>query len=412
MLACALARAVKQVRESSDRPYSSPISADHSTYEPTEGICTSGDAYYLAAKKRLGLLEVTLTSVQCFFLAGLYEMCCMKPASAWLHYSQACSRLAIILSQDRLGEHRQRPNFHVLERLYFSCYRTELSVSGPVPEFHARAEANLSYSDLREELHLPPSIITTFEFPSGFPSLPSWTSFRYGANLNISHTKPNSESFPPNVMQQEEEQSWYYYLACIALRKEATSIVQLLYTPGELSWMDSVEHLIHQAALHESELDQWRTLLPHNLKFDPDEGAPDDLAFILECRQLQWRQISYRPLLYYVLHRPNHDPHLPVVLPSAQKCLEYCALTIRCLLRPHHYEGTWFIQRAIATAALLILAAQIRGPPLYVPGWETLVSSCLQALAVCKRAAQDLDRARLILQRILGEVSEGRPCSL
>ena len=219
--------------------------------------------------------------------------------------------------------------------------------------------------------------------------------------------KPNSERFPPNVLQQEQEQSWYYYLASIALRKEANSIIHLLYTPGELSWMDSVEHVTHQAALQESELDQWYTLLPNTLKFDADEGAPDDLAFILECRQLQWRQMSYRPLLYYVLHQPNEDPHFPHVLPSAQKCLEYCALTIRRLLRPHHYEGTWFIQRAIATATLLILAAQIRGPPLYVSGWEALVSSSLQALAVWKADAQDLDRARLILQRILDTVSKG-----
>ena len=109
LLACALASTVKQVQESSDGSGSS-----------------SGDAYFLAAKKRLGLLGVTLTSAQCFFLAGLYEMCCMKPASAWVHYSQACSRLQIIVLQDQWGEYNQSPNFHVLERLYFSCYRTEL----------------------------------------------------------------------------------------------------------------------------------------------------------------------------------------------------------------------------------------------------------------------------------------------
>ena len=218
---------------------------------------------------------------------------------------------------------------------------------------------------------------------------------------------PNSECLPPNVVQREEEQSWYYYLAAIALRKEATSIINLLYRPGELSWMENVEHTISQAALQENQLDQWRTLLPSTLKFDADDGAPEDLAFILECRQLQWRQMSYRPLLYYALHRPSTDPYFHHVLPLAQKCLDLCALTIKRLLRPHYYEGTWFIQRAIASATLLILAAQIRGPPLYVSGWRSLVSSSLQALADRKTDAQDLGQARLILAKIFDEVARG-----
>jgi hypothetical protein len=184
--------------------------------------------------------------------------------------------------------------------------------------------------------------------------------------------------------------------------------MNLLYKPGERSWVDNVEHMIHKAALQASELDQWRTLLPAMLKFDTDEGASEDLAFILECKQLQWRQISYRPLLYYAIHRPNTDPYFHHVLPLAQKCLEYCALTIRRLVRPYHYEATWFIQRAIATAALLILAAQIRGPPLYVSDWENLISLSLRALAIREAGAPDLGRARLVLERILENVSHGR----
>ena len=118
MLACALASAVKQVEESSE--------FTDTSITPTDSRYSAGDAYFLAAKKRLGLLELTLTSAQCFFLAGLYEMCRMRPASAWTHYSQACGRLQVILSRDNVAEHGQSPNFHVLERLFFSCYRTEL----------------------------------------------------------------------------------------------------------------------------------------------------------------------------------------------------------------------------------------------------------------------------------------------
>ena len=132
MLACALASTVKQVWESSDGTESSIDSVDYSAYDGASRVnraiasSASGDAYYSAAKKRLGLLGITLASAQCFFLAGLYEMCCMRPAGAWVHYSQACSRLQVILSQDQSEERDRSPDFHVLERLYFSCNRTEL----------------------------------------------------------------------------------------------------------------------------------------------------------------------------------------------------------------------------------------------------------------------------------------------
>ena len=208
------------------------------------------------------------------------------------------------------------------------------------------------------------------------------------------------------MAQQQEEQSWYYYLACISLRKGANSIINLLYRPGERSWLENVEHSMSQAVVQENELDQWHTLLPPTLKFDAFDEAPDDLAFILACRSLHWRQISYRPLLYYALHRPDTDPYYGHVLPLAQKCLDYCALTVKRLLRPHYYEGTWFIQRAMASATLLILAAQIRGPPLYISDWESLVSSSIQALANCKEDAQDLNRARLIIKTIFNKLTD------
>lgn len=124
---------MKQFQESSDGFGASVDPVDPSTSELKMTRPASADAYYLASKKRLGLLEVTLVSVQCFFLAGLYEMCCMRPASAWVHYCQACSRLQVILSQDKPADRCQSPDFHILERLYFSCYRTELYAAWPPP---------------------------------------------------------------------------------------------------------------------------------------------------------------------------------------------------------------------------------------------------------------------------------------
>ncbi|KAL7952863.1 hypothetical protein V8C34DRAFT_298418 [Trichoderma compactum] len=64
MLACALANTVKQVRESFG--YLTPSSGSYNQifYDASVMNCIPGDAFYLAAKKRLGLLDITLTSVQ------------------------------------------------------------------------------------------------------------------------------------------------------------------------------------------------------------------------------------------------------------------------------------------------------------------------------------------------------------
>lgn len=225
-------------------------------------------------------------------------------------------------------------------------------------------------------------------------------------NENSSNTNSNWQILPSSVIQQQEEHSWYYYLACIALRKKADSINDLLYEPGEHVWLANVEHVMAQAILQEHELDQWRTILPKTLEFDADDGAPEDLAFILECRQLQWRQISYRPLLYYALHKLDTDPYYDRVLPLAQKCLQYCALTIKRLTRPHYYEATWFSYRAISTATLLILAAQLRGPPLYVHNWQALVSLSLRVLAARTARAAYIDQARPVLETLLKHVTK------
>jgi len=126
MLACALASIVQPFSESRDLSDFSAASDLSVTCKPTETRSRLGEAYYLAAKKRLGILKMTITSVQCFFLAGLYEMYRMRPADAWIRYSQACIRLQVILSQVDSDVHRQGSHYRVLERLYFSCTRTEL----------------------------------------------------------------------------------------------------------------------------------------------------------------------------------------------------------------------------------------------------------------------------------------------
>lgn len=90
----------------------------------------TADAYYSAARRRMGLLEVSLLAAQCHYLAGIYEICHMRALEAWSHYQQASVNTQILLWKTPRSSiidnstllHSDR---HILERLYYSCVRTE-----------------------------------------------------------------------------------------------------------------------------------------------------------------------------------------------------------------------------------------------------------------------------------------------
>ena len=98
----------------------------------------SAEAYYSAAKRRLGLLQSSLLSVQCQYFAGLYEKFAIRPFAAWTLLQQACVRFQAYLYAKALGvgqgavsegdenggigKGRAR---HIEQRLYWSCVKAE-----------------------------------------------------------------------------------------------------------------------------------------------------------------------------------------------------------------------------------------------------------------------------------------------
>jgi hypothetical protein len=86
--------------------------------------------YYLAAKKRLSLIEPSLLSVQCHFLCGVLEMYCLKAMPAWHFFNQACVQLQNLLwitghTQSSYDQHIIRENRRLEQRLYWSCMKSE-----------------------------------------------------------------------------------------------------------------------------------------------------------------------------------------------------------------------------------------------------------------------------------------------
>lgn len=90
----------------------------------------TASSYYLAAKKRLGLLQPSLLNTQCLFFCGVYEMYSLRPLEAWSHFNRACVDLRNLLwlrSQRRSPENHavSRETHRLEQRLYWSCVKSE-----------------------------------------------------------------------------------------------------------------------------------------------------------------------------------------------------------------------------------------------------------------------------------------------
>ena len=87
-------------------------------------------ACYLAAKKRLGLIEPSLLSVQCLFLCGVFEMYLLKPVKAWFYFNQACIQFRNQLwgrtrKASAYDHSTPRETRRLEQRLYWSCMKSE-----------------------------------------------------------------------------------------------------------------------------------------------------------------------------------------------------------------------------------------------------------------------------------------------
>ncbi|KAI1038699.1 hypothetical protein LB503_007758 [Fusarium chuoi] len=150
-------------------------------------------SYYLAAKKRLGLLQPSLLYIQCLFLCGIYEMYCLHPLQAWFHFNRACVDLRNILwtrSQKKSSQATTQETRRLEQRLYWSCVKTEY--------------------ELRYEIPLPPSGITQCDYPDMFPSPPT--------ELTSPSAYDRGDTLEDDIVP-EEEKSWFYYLAEISYRR-------------------------------------------------------------------------------------------------------------------------------------------------------------------------------------------------
>ncbi|KAJ5392627.1 hypothetical protein N7509_008117 [Penicillium cosmopolitanum] len=158
-----------------------------------------GEAYFLAAQKRMGMLLCRggVIEVQCFFLAGVYLMTTLRSVEAWRMFVQAlacCEGFSILRTNDC-----HEAAWETKQRVYWTCLKSEL--------------------ELRLELNLYQKNFLGLKYPTFFPS-------------------------PPEELKSRDEAAWYFYLAEIALRRLENRILSYLYQPHDVIAKSNLESVI------------------------------------------------------------------------------------------------------------------------------------------------------------------------
>ncbi|EFQ99027.1 C6 zinc finger domain-containing protein [Nannizzia gypsea CBS 118893] len=360
LLACALG----SLPHANHVPYSKRASVSASS--PVPSSRTVSDAYYAAARKRLGTLDPSVLAVKCYCYAGIYEKSIFQPLRAWPLFQHACAQYQAYLWRKANFPPRptveQNTTSYTEQRLYWFCVKTEC--------------------ELRAELRLPRGSIIEFKYPGSFSGL--------------SMPPPTGASGPA------EESSWFYYLAEISLRRIMNSVLEAFYCRQESWWSThNFALLLSQFTSFSDQLDLWRQHIPLPLQFDDLETPDSEFALLLKGRYFTCLEWTQRPFLHYVLHHTPDDPYYPQAVPIAQRSLQSCSNLIVACSYNHRHGATWSVVRRALTCAILLLAAA-RGR-FYAPSvdWEAGIRTTVQYIAKWEREAVDLQWANRVLQDIL-----------
>ncbi|KAH7153462.1 hypothetical protein EDB81DRAFT_791439 [Dactylonectria macrodidyma] len=327
------------------------------------------DAYYLAAKKRLGLLGHSIQDIQCLFLASMYDKYCLQPLQAWFHLREASVRLHAHL----LGQ-RQQPgkpgsavsSQHLEQRVFWSTWRAE--------------------NEIHLEAGLPTSGLEHLSYPDAFPAPPPDLS-----SAQLGAASPESTGTPRDQQRLVDEKGWYYYLAEISLRRAIDETIQVLYQRGSYFWLQNQAYLVRHCHDFEQQISLWHHHLPAAVQFAKDQPSENEFSYFLYGRFSEWRELVLRPIVYHVLHSPPDQVHLDTVH-HAQKGIDLCADLVSKYSSHLRHGGSWFFARKSFLYTCLILAVALepnrglRSPP----NWHGLVKVSLDTLKRWGRDAHDV----------------------
>lgn len=345
----------------------------------------AAEKYYVAARKRIALLDHSVITTQCHFLSGVYEMYSLRPIHAWTSFNRACITLQLCLRsgsnvyQDTVSKGVQR-------RLFWSCLKSEC--------------------ELRMEIRVPSSGLATVNLLDVFPTPPSNIQ---SPRLGFEQVKQTTVLV--NYLEVDEEKSWYYYLADIAVRRILNRLMNVFYKENERSWLSmSVDRMIRVAAEIEAQLTQWQSLLPATVSspgtctgiFSYDI---DELTHYLNVRTLEVEERLYRPFFFIAISCPYDSCLRSEISELANRCVHTCVLYCLRSYRTHRHHGTWYHTRQLFRMSLVILAA-VKSQRVELPAdWQAALNKAITVLKYWEGEAPDVKKSREILQDIMNEVN-------
>ncbi|KIV93431.1 hypothetical protein PV10_04644 [Exophiala mesophila] len=366
------------------------------------------EAYLQEAKKRVGLLEMSVPDIECFFFLSIYEKLRIRPLQSWYHLRQASMRLkAYLMSHTGHKECHDyaRDGIHeVVPRVFWSCVRAEI--------------------ELLPDMCLPSSGLDKFEYPD-FPAPPA-----IAPSAAILYD-PNEDSNVDPVPEPLQEQSWLFFLAEISLRRTINANLRLIYPKSESYWLSHPCLLLKHYSECEEQIRAWHSHLPARLKLDATATQYQSLSFYLESRFQDWREYILRPLLYCALHQNHQPPTLEngsvtnqasrSAAPHANSHETYVHITrlaqqhvaLSAQLIPQAFEhgrygGTWQLCRRTFTGAMAILASVI-SPHLQAPDmWRHLCELAIKYLALWSAEAKSVEAMHRVLENLLRRVLDGQ----
>ncbi|KAL3451834.1 hypothetical protein BJX65DRAFT_266953, partial [Aspergillus insuetus] len=342
LIACALGTV--------SRPFSlgPPSPQDASRFDAHDHA--TGESYYSAARKRIGLLDSSIVAIQCSFLIGVYEMYMMRPLRAWLSFNRACTYFQTYLLASSLSPPEEQSSKAIRSRLYWSCLKSDC--------------------EMREEIALPPTGLAKVEHSDAFPSPP----------VSVPNGDTERQAEQLEALDASSERSWYYYLSEIASRRIMNRITATLHPPNPEEWANTpVHHLQRIAEELDTQVAQWVDSLPPSSRLS-FENPVDELSYVLRARYLDLRDRIWRPFLYLAAHSSPQNPSLYIYARNASICLDMvCKQVQHCFIR-HRHHGSWLAARGFYTKGLLVLLAAKSQNIAMPSSWMSVIDTCIAGL--------------------------------
>lgn len=356
------------------------ISATWEVAIPSGSECSFGDmashdladAYYTAARKRIGLLETSNQATQCWFLLGMLEMYLMRPLNGWASFSRACNLLELRLYTQ--SQHDLQGFTRAERRLYWSCLKSE--------------------AELREEFDLPEPGLARIEHAYVLPSPPESTP-----------DSSNGASISDSAWETVQEQSWYYYLSDIAYRRITNRTIAALYNVPKEQWLHcSISRLYYIAEELDAQVLQWWDTIPGSPT--PECRADtDELTYMLYLNYADLRERIWRPFVYIAIHAESSEANALLVA-GASKCIEMSIGMLENALLKHRHHGCWQTIRCMFSKALVILAAA-RSLRVQLPSeWRYHIEAFQKYMQYWQAEAPDIGVASQALTTLLPSLGD------